>query len=295
MKELFYKTLYYPPINRIILLINRILVSLISLRIPPSGIINLSIDHIHFKLAVNQTSYVGKLLFWDGPNNFEYTNIFIHLITRSSGFMDIGSNIGYYSVLAGAVNPGIHIHAFEPAKGPNHYLKKNIELNNLAERVQIHQLALSDRKGSLNFFESINPKYPYLKYHLGGTGSLLENKDTASAYQVETITLDDFVRTKDITNLDIIKLDTEGTEHEILSGANEVIRKFRPIVICEILFDKIERQLEFFFLERSYKMFYPFENELIEVQRIIRQKDDGVRNCFFVPEEKVNLIKGLIK
>ncbi len=43
--------------------------------------------------------------------------------------------------------------------------------------------------------------------------------------------------------LDLIKLDTEGTEHLILKHANIILEKFKPIVICETLYNTIEPEL----------------------------------------------------
>ena len=86
-------------------------------------------------------------------------------------------------------------------------------------------------------YEVRNKKYSYLPYNLGGVGSLKEDA-SKTAYTVKTETLDHFVTEKSISGVDLIKIDTEGTENFILQGAEETIQQFHPIIICETLFDK---------------------------------------------------------
>lgn len=64
--------------------------------------------------------------------------------------MDIGANIGYFTVLAGKSNLKMNIVAFEPAKGPLHYLRKNVALNfSENSRIKVESLALSDKSGMI--------------------------------------------------------------------------------------------------------------------------------------------------
>jgi len=275
--------------------INKLLSFLIDLRLPPSGIIKIKIrEGAHFKMATNQTSYVTNLLYWKGPDSFEYTPIFKGLIPSCNVFIDIGANTGYYSLLAASINPSIKVHAFEPAQGPLHYLKNNTRLNNLEKQISVHPLALSIESGELSFYEVRNKKYTYLPYNLGGVGSLKEDSAKA-AYIVKTETLDHFILENSITGVDLIKIDTEGTENLILAGSEETIRKFHPVIICETLFNKIEDKLEAIMKSHGYLFFNHENGKLIKVDTIIRAKDNGVRDCFFVHPDKLGMIEKFIK
>ena len=95
----------------------------------------------------------------------------------------------------------------------------------------------------------------------------------------------------DLERIDLLKIDTEGSEYLILEGAGKVLKKDRPIVICETLFNLIEEKLESIFIELDYEFYNHSENGLVKVNSIQRKEDNGVRNCFFVPKEKVSLIK----
>jgi FkbM family methyltransferase len=298
MKQLIYKAIYNPVINKILRNINKALYPILpeKIKLPPSGIITLSNNRGNkIKMLTNQTNYVTKLLFWEGYKNFEYTNIFIELIKKINVFYDIGANIGYYSLLAETVNPNIEVVAFEPAKGPSYYLKKNIKLNNL-KKIKVEEIALSDQNGSINFFEIKNNKYTYLEYNLAGegnTGSLTVGRNFIPI-EVETKTFNQYVIDNNQDNIDLVKIDTEGTEHLILKNADIILEKMKPIIICETLFNKIEIELEEIFKKHGYE-FYNHTNEGLEkVNSIQRKTDNGVRNCFFVHPSKAYLINDFV-
>lgn len=289
--QFLYRIIYYPLINPILLGINKLLSSLIGFRLPPSGIINIRIkDGLSFKMATNQTSYVTKLLYWKGPGSFEYTPIFKELISHCDSFIDIGANTGYYSLLAAAVNPMCKIHSFEPAQGPLHYLTKNVSLNNLKKQISVQPIALSNQCGEVMFYEVKNKKYTYLSHNLGGVGSLKEDASKI-AYPVKTETLDQFISKNSIPHVDLIKIDTEGTENFILEGAEKIINTFRPVIICETLFNKIEAKLEEIMKRHDYFFFNHVNGKLKRVSTLIRPQDNGVRDCFFVHSSKVHLIE----
>lgn len=241
-------------------------------------------------MITNQTSYVTKLLYWKGADSFEYTPIFKELIPHCNSFIDIGANTGFYSLLAATVNPMSKIYSFEPAQGPLYYLSKNVFLNNLEKQISVYPIALSSQSGEVMFYEVKNKKYSYLPYNLGGIGSLKEDA-TKMAYSVKTETLDQFISKNSIPHVDLIKIDTEGTENFILNGADESINKFRPIIICETLFNRIEDKLEVIMKRHDYLFFNHENGRLIRVNTLIRPQDNGVRDCFFVHPSKVHLIE----
>ena len=290
--QVIYRLLYQPTINfilRNLLRSTSILFKVVQL--PPSGILKIRLRDGHsIKLRTNQTNYVTKLLFWDGYRNFEYLDIFEKLIRKISVFYDVGANIGLYSIVAGTVNKRIQVRSFEPSNGPFHYLQRNASINQLAN-TKIEQIALADTNGSLNFYEVANSKYTYLKHNLAGEGNFnaKESNKQFETTSVKSCTLDTYAQGESHT-IELIKLDTEGTEHLILNGAVRVLDEMRPIVICETLFSMIEEELEDLFRSRNYKFFNHKGKYLEETKTITRTVDNGIRNCFFVPEEKVGLI-----
>ena len=107
-------------------------------------------------------------------------------------------------------------------------------------------------------------------------------------------TLSEFIASRKLEYIDLIKIDTEGTEYEILMSGRSEIKKYEPIVICETLFNTIEGELEDFFTDLDYEFFNHTALGLEKVDTLRRTTDDGIRNCFFVPKSKLELVTRFI-
>ena len=293
--QFFYKIIYQKNINFILRNIGRLLKPLLSqnLYLPPAGKFVLKTNSGALNIHTNQTSYLTQILYWKGYKEFEYSGIFESLTKKIDVFIDIGSNIGYYSLLAAKSNPKIKVYAFEPALGPKYYLKKNIESNKFEDNIEYFDLALSNQSGEIEFFEVANVKYKYLDYNLAGEGNA-GTKRTSRNFKknyVKAITLKNFIESKKLQKIDLIKIDTEGTEIDILKSGYLEIINYKPIIICETLFNTIEFELETLFNELHYDFYNHTPYGLQKVNKITRKLDDGIRNCFFVPKSKLSLIK----
>ena len=299
MKQLFYKVIYNKDVNKILRNINRILKPILpeNIKLPPSGIIRLknNLGQV-LNIKTNQTSYLTKLLYWEGYQNFEYTDIFIKLIKKINVFYDIGANIGYYSLLAEIKNNNIKVVAFEPANGPLFYFRENIKINKL-KNIKVESLALSDKEGEIIFYEVRNKKYTYLEHNLAGEGNS-GSKTIGRNFvpiSVKTNTLDKYVKNVKEVSIDLIKMDSEGTEHFILENSDNVLSLMKPIIICETLFNTIELELEKLMLFYAYEFYNHTEMGLKKVNTIVSKEDNGVSNCFFVHPNKFYLIEEFVK
>jgi FkbM family methyltransferase len=85
---------------------------------------------------------------WDEPT----TRLFERLIAPGDRVLDIGANIGYFTVYAAAL-AGItgHVHAFEPNPRTHDLLARNVRLNNCGHVCTLYESALGDRTGSVTF------------------------------------------------------------------------------------------------------------------------------------------------
>ncbi len=298
MKQIFYKIIYNSSINQVLRNINKILYPVlpVKIKLPPSGIIKIaSKNGAVLKIKTNQTNYLTQLIYWDNYQNFEYTDIFVKLIKNTNVFYDIGANIGFYSLLAAFENKSVKVVGFEPASGPLFYFRENVSINKF-DNIIIEPLALSHKEGSITFYEIKNSKYSYLEHNLAGESNA-GSKTTGRNFvpnKVKTTTLDRYAKKVDEQNIDLIKMDTEGTEYLILENADTVLKEMKPIIICETLFNKIEDKLEKIMLNHGYELYNHTELGLKKVKSIIRIKDDGIRNCFFVHPTKYHLIKEFV-
>ena len=294
LKERFDHIAYkYALLNKILRNLNKALSPFTTFQLRPSGVLNVMLrSGLHFKLATNQTSTVAKYVFWRKPENYEYTVIFEKLVKKCSAFADIGANIGYYAMLAARANPSIKVYGFEPASGPLHFLKKNIAINHLEDRIDIFAVALSNTSGSVEFHEMQNRGNESARFNLGGAGKIIKGNASGSnmiTVLVPSETIDVFFQTRSLIP-DLIKMDTEGSENMILEGAQKFIRAHKPIIICETLFMEIERELDEIMRNHGYLFFNYVSGKLVKTDTLTRTHDNGVRDCFFVHPEKEHLI-----
>jgi FkbM family methyltransferase len=205
--------------------------------------------------------------------------------------MDVGSNIGYFTVLANAYHPNIKTYSFEPARGAFHFLSKNILQNQCSNSTPI-QTALSDMNGRIDFYELKNKKFPYLTHFLNGANTtVVKNYNVpTSKYSVDCCTLDDFVSKHTIQKLDLIKLDTEFTEHLILSAAENTLLQFQPIVIAEV-YPEISDTIFTFPSRIGYQLFHLIDTKLRKIDSFKQIPASTNRNFFFIPSQKIYLLK----
>lgn len=296
MIQLIYRIIYNKNINFVLRNINKLFYFILpnKIKLPPSGSLKIESSNGNtFKILTNQTSYLTQLIFWNGGYQaFEYTSIFIKLVKKVDSFYDIGANIGFYSLIAASEHKNISVVGFEPALGPLFYFRKNVAINNF-NNIKIEPIALSHTNGEIDFYEVRNKKYKYLENNLAGesnTGSKTKGRNYV-LNKVKTTTLDDYVNANDVTTIDLIKMDTEGTENLILENSNFVLSEMKPIIICETLFNTIEKELEKILKSHGYNFYNHTKSGLQKVSSITRLKDNGIRNCFFVHPTKLHLIE----
>jgi FkbM family methyltransferase len=173
---------------------------------------------------------------WLGINGFEPSTwrTMRRYIEAAGTFIDIGANIGFYSVLAKKVNPSVDVFAFEPS--PRIY-EQCLAFHgaNGIRATGLCQVALGDREGTAVLFE------PQDDHDFGNSSANTLVADSWQARKphrermVDVTRLDTFTRDKTLKIPVIIKIDVEDFEATVLRGAAQTIAKYRPTIICEIL------------------------------------------------------------
>lgn len=139
-------------------------------------------------------------------------------------FYDIGANTGFYSMLASVIHHAT-VYAFEPVYEHTACLARSNFLNRVEGHVHVHTLALgaSERKQVLA---------------LAGSGSTLNPRflgtDAIPHREVPVMPLDILAERNNFRMPHFIKMDVEGYEWEVLTGAKKVIRSAQPICFIEI-------------------------------------------------------------
>jgi FkbM family methyltransferase len=170
------------------------------------------------------------------------TQFFLETISEGMCILEIGANIGYYTLLA-ARRTGFSgkVFAFEADPDNFEILHRNIEVNGFIDKAKIINKAVVDRTGEVSFSK--------LKIHHGSnslinfeTTFLERYRDMASIVTVPAITIDDFFG-GEIPRIDLIKLDAEGSEPCILRGMAKTIQQNQKLKIITEFAPELIRQL----------------------------------------------------
>lgn len=136
--------------------------------------------------------------------------------------IDAGASIGDSSLVLSKLTSG-KVYAFEPVESSYKWLEKITKLNNKNESIIPVKMALSNYIG--------NTKIGIYPFVLEGS-SLLKHHECKTE-DVEVTTVDEYVKNNKL-NIGLIKTDVEGAETDLLNGAIETIKKYRPYLIISI-------------------------------------------------------------
>jgi hypothetical protein len=178
-------------------------------------------DEIWYELDLSE--YMEWVIYY-GLNVENRSDLYC-LVKRDMVLFDVGSNIGETLLnFAKLTGDNGKVYGFEPVPYSFNKCSNNILLNRF-NNVSVSQIALSNKEETLFFHEANN----------NNSGGVFMNKNnTPGSYKVEGITLDAYVERIGITHLDLIKVDVEGFETNVLKGAGETCRKFRPNLFVEV-------------------------------------------------------------
>lgn len=297
--KLIYQIIYSPAINYILRNINKLVSGLVpKIKLPPAGIIKIKLSGGEtIKLKTNQTDFVAFWVYWKGLYTYEYTSIFEKIIGKVNGFIDIGSNGGLYSLIAAKKSENIKILAFDPSNAANYFVNENIRINGFSDKIRFFKIAMSDKTETLDFFEVKNRKYPYLKYNLGGSSSLINHPKLFNRISVLAYSFDNFLAENPKHNfeIDFIKIDAEGAEPNIIRGMKKTIEKYKPIIVCEILMDNVGSEIEKLFSDLGYLFFLNRGKDLNPVKQILKnESDEEIYNYFLVHPSKLGMVQEFV-
>lgn len=164
------------------------------------------------------TGVVSSLLTVGSYEEYE-TKLFKQLVKPGMVVVDVGANIGYYTLIAARqVGHEGKVYAFEPEPNNCGLLARNVRANGFDNVVTV-QKAVSSRSGTTRLFlDRIN-----LAAHSFAEDNLVPGNISgkAESVEVDTVALDQFVAD---SRVDIIKIDTQGAEGLVLEGARDIIR-----------------------------------------------------------------------
>lgn len=186
-------------------------------------------DGQHLKLASVGENYLSFQLFWRGTQFYEpiTTLVLQELLRPGDTFLDVGANIGFYSLVLTLTHPGLRVVAFEPNPKVHALLRRNVSANRF-HQITCEAPALSDAEGTA-------PLYLSRSDHSASLRSDFEGRFLSSVV-VPTLTLDGYFSALKRVPLDgrlVIKIDAEDNEDAVLRGARTTLSTLRPDIIVE--------------------------------------------------------------
>jgi FkbM family methyltransferase len=149
-------------------------------------------------------------------------------------FVDVGAFHGIYSTIAAKrLGNRSRVVAFEPSPRDRRRLQLHLRYNGI-KSVVVEPYAVAAERGEaalqvvIDGYQNMNSLRPPAV------------SQPVQQVVVQTIALDEYLQRNQIDKVDLIKIDAEGGEIQIFNGAETLLSRFRPLVICEVL-DKVTR------------------------------------------------------
>lgn len=152
----------------------------------------------------------------------ETTNYFLKNVSEGDVVLDIGANIGYFTLIfASLVGTSGKVFSFEPEPSNFEILTKNVITNNF-ENVELHNVAVSDHTGEIEL---------YLSEKAAGQHRIYKSKDVGENHiKVKTVKLDELLNKNLFSDkISFLKIDAEGSEFGILKGMETILSQNKNI------------------------------------------------------------------
>lgn len=147
--------------------------------------------------------------------DWEEFNLIKDRFKSDTVFIDVGANIGYYSIWASKFNSAGKIYSFEPSEINFKRLNENIACNSLFSQITPIQKAVAASSGPISMTANLDTLNHIVKNEI--------KSDNANTIKVDCISLDDFAQKENISAIDYLKIDVEGYELDVLIGAEKLL------------------------------------------------------------------------
>jgi FkbM family methyltransferase len=175
-------------------------------------------------------SYAGFMVYTGWPEFYEMKFV-SEFLRPTSVTIDVGSHMGDYSLLAAAVSPKGKIFACEPTPTMVQLIKRNIHLNHLEKTITVIPKALSNKSGFVQF--TLEPE--------SEVNHITTDKAQKST-RIPATTIDALTQQYRLANIDLLKIDVEGAESVVLSGAKRTLKTKK---VAAILFEVNQKSQQF--------------------------------------------------
>jgi FkbM family methyltransferase len=179
-----------------------------------------------FKMMIDPIDFLGSHVALYREYEPGLSIIVRSLLQRGDHFVDIGANIGYFTLLAASqVCKEGHVSSFEASPIICKELRRNVSLNGFSDRVAIYQNAAYSEEKELTFYQGPSEHC--------GISSLRYLPNSAYTFRVSAVILDELISYKKFP-IKFIKIDVEGAEYDVLVGISKILDFCCPFVALEL-------------------------------------------------------------
>jgi len=157
---------------------------------------------------------------------------FLEMVPQDGTLLDVGANVGITCGIARRIRPDLQLIAFEPIPLNVKILHKIRFLYSI-KNMQVYPVALGDHEGAVTMaIPRIHGREGLALSHVVSDEFMSPEVEQYPYDLIEVTmrTLDSFR----FQRIDGIKIDAEDHEYHVLNGAKELLKKFRPVVFCEL-------------------------------------------------------------
>jgi FkbM family methyltransferase len=172
------------------------------------------------RLALDERDYVQRRVLTDGLYEPEVWQALFAFASASEVLWDVGAHVGTFAVRSMLDARVALVHAFEPDPVTRRRLQMNVDLNRfVGAECCVHPEALAAGTGS-----SVLYRGPAQNVGM----SSIEGMPSRQAFPVRRTSVDELVFARGIAPPTLLKVDVEGSERNVILGAEQVLRTYRP-------------------------------------------------------------------
>jgi FkbM family methyltransferase len=232
------------------------------------GSLIVRVPDFHGSFESDARSHMLRRILIDGKYEPEVVDLIKKRLDRNRDAIDVGANVGLFTVLLAKLLSSGRVLAIEPTPGALHYLRRNLERNNCRRNVVVFEGAASN-SADVVVLKVISGKEEY-----SSSGDLAHPSIRNEPYGLVRAAGDtvDGIVEKLSMRPGFIKVDTEGSEYEVLLGCERTMSTYRPVVLCECWDDHVLTQsggvpgaVSNLLRARGYTVSRPIQGELLAI------------------------------
>jgi FkbM family methyltransferase len=201
----------------------------------PAGVTTFTLRDTRELMFVNAESLVLHQLYWFGEQGWEPQLLpwWRRFCRRSSAILELGANVGYFTVQGAKAAPHARYIAVEPYPASARVCRANLDLNRVESVELVTAAAVAHTE--LPAVELHVPRDQLATPTVAFIGADSELPERMSRRVTQTIAVSAVDVRSLLSGIDLFKLDVEGQEHALLAASREHLRTRKPTVFVEVL------------------------------------------------------------